>query len=569
MKNAEIASIFEKIADIMEIKGENTFRINSYRKAGRVIRDLTRDIEDIANEGDLTSLPGIGKGTAEKIIEYLETGRMKKYEEVKAEISEETVALLHISGLGPKTVAMLNKELRIKGINDLEVAIAQNRLIGLPGMGEKKIENILKGINLYKTTKDRIELGTALPVVRRVLERMEDVPGVKAIQPAGSLRRMRENIGDIDILVSGSDGSAIIKAFVSMPEVTQVIASGDTKGSMRVEEGIQIDLRVVSDDSFGSALQYFTGSKAHNVHLRDIARKMGFKISEYGIFKGEKRVGGRLEEDIYSALNMNWIPPELREDRGEIEAATGDKLPKLIEISDIRGDLHVHSNWSDGTQTLEEIAIRAREMGYEYMVISDHSKSLKIANGLTEDRLLKQWEEIDRINKMPSGFRLLKASEVDIKQDGSMDFPDEILRQLDIVIGSIHTGFKQSADQITARIVAAANNPYVNIIGHPTGRLISSREGYSVNLEKVMDVCAQTNTSLEINAFYDRLDLNDISCRMAKEKGVKLVISTDTHHIDQFWMMELGVGTARRGWLEKRDVLNTMPLKDLLEFCKK
>lgn len=569
MKNHEIAALFERIANVLELKGENTFRINSYRKAARVIGDLTVDVEVLAREGKLTDIPGIGEGTAEKIVEYINTGKMSKYEEAMKGISEETVNLMQIPGLGPKTVAMLHKELGIVGLSDLENALHADKLKGLFGIGDKKIENIVKGIELFKTSQQRISIGMAYPVVKRIIEGLRHNPRIKNIQAAGSLRRMKETVGDIDILVSGTAGADIVKSFVNMKGVTQILAAGDTKGSVRVEEGVQADLRVVHEDEFGAALQYFTGSKEHNIHLREIARKKGMKISEYGIFMGDKKIGGRLEEDIYKALGMDWIPPELRENRGEIEAAQEGKLPRLIELSDIKGDLHNHSNWSDGTPTFEEMAAHAMKMGYKYLVVSDHSRSLHVANGLKDDELLEEIEEIDKLNKKFKGFTLLKATEVDIKTDGSIDFPDKLLEKLDVVIASIHSGFKQEKEKITERMIAAIRNPYVNIIAHPTGRLISKREGYEVDLDKVIEACAETGTALEINCFYDRLDLNDINCRKAKESGVMIAISTDAHHVDQMWMIELGVGIARRGWLEARDVINTFSVDKLKAFCKK
>lgn len=569
MKNHEIAALFERIANVLELKGENTFRINSYRKAARVIGDLTGDIEELAKAGKLTDIPGIGEGTAEKIIKYINTGKMSKYEEVMKGVSEDTITLMQIPGLGPKTVAMLNKELGIVGLNDLEKALQEGKLKGLFGIGDKKIENIIKGIELFKTSQQRISIGMAFPVVKRIIEGLRLNPQIVDIQAAGSLRRMKETIGDIDILASCANGTDIVKSFVNMRGVTQILAAGDTKGSVRVEEGVQVDLRVVREDEFGAALQYFTGSKEHNIHLREIAKKKGLKISEYGIFKGDKKIGGRKEEDIYKTLGMDWIPPELRENRGEIEAALEGKLPKLIELSDIKGDLHNHSNRSDGTPTFEEMAEHAMKMGYKYLVVSDHSKSLHVANGLKDEELLEEIEEIDKLNKMFKGFTLLKATEVDIKADGSLDFPDKLLEKLDIVVASIHSGFKQGKEKITERMIAAIRNPYVNVIAHPTGRLISRREGYDVNLDKVIDTCAETGTALEINCYYDRLDLNDIYCRKAKEAGVMIAISTDAHHLDQMWMIALGVGIARRGWLEAKEVINTFSVDKLKAFCKK
>ncbi len=569
MKNHEIATLFERIADVLELKGENTFRINSYRKAARVIGDLTEDIEELARTGKLQDIPGIGEGMSERIVEYINTGRMSKYEEVMKDVSEETVTLMRIPGLGPKTVAMLNRELGITGLNDLEKALQEGKLKGLFGIGDKKIENILKGIELFKTSQQRISIGIAYPLVKGIIEKLRHNPQIKDIQAAGSLRRMKETVGDIDILATGAGGKEIIKSFVNMQGVTRVLAAGDTKGSIRVEEGVQVDLRVVHEDEFGAALQYFTGSKEHNVHLREIAKKKGLKISEYGIFRGEKKIGGHLEEEIYKILGMEWIPPELRENRGEIEASQSGILPDLIKLSDIKGDLHNHSNWSDGTCPFEEMAQRAMKMGYQYLVVSDHSKSLHVANGLKDEELLEEIEEIDRLNKKFKGFTLLKATEVDIKADGSIDFPDELLEKLDIVVASVHSGFKQGKQKITDRIIAAIRNPYVNIIAHPTGRLISKREGYEVNLDKVIEACAETGTALEINCHYDRLDLNDIYSKRAKDAGAMIAISTDSHHVDQMWMIELGVGIARRGWLEARDVINTLPLDKLKAFCKK
>ncbi len=561
--------MFERIANILELKGENTFRINSYRKAARVIGDLAEDIEEIAKTRKLTDIPGIGEGTAEKILEYIHTGKMAKYEEVKEGVSEETVALMQIPGLGPKTVAMLNRELGIVGLSDLENALHEDKLKGLFGIGEKKIENILKGIELFKTSQQRISIGIAYPIVKRIIAELRHNAQIKDIQAAGSLRRMKETVGDIDILVSGAKGADIVKSFVGMRGVTQVLAAGDTKGSVRVEEGVQVDVRVVREDEFGSALQYFTGSKEHNIHLREIAKKKGFKINEYGIFEGEEKIGGRREEEIYTILGIDWIPPELRENRGEIEAARERKLPKLIELSDIKGDLHNHSNWSDGIPTFEEMANHAMKMDYQYLVVSDHSKSLHVAHGLKDEELLEEIEEIDRLNKKFKGFTLLKATEVDIKADGALDFSDKLLKKLDVVVASIHSGFKQGKEKITERMIAAIHNPYVNIIAHPTGRLISKREGYDVDMDKVIEACAETGTALEINCYYDRLDLNEINCRKAKESGVMIAISTDAHHVDQMWMMELGVGIARRGWLETGDVLNTLSVDKVKDFCMK
>lgn len=569
MKNLEIAQMFERIADILEFKGENRFKINAYRKASRVIGSLSEDIEHLHKENRLMDIPGVGSGIAEKITEYLDTGKMSKYEEAIKGVEAGLIKLMNIPGLGPSTLKMVYKELGIKDVEGLEKAASEGRLRVLKGMGEKKEENILRGIRLFKESQQRISIGKALPLVKEIINSLKKKTGVKEIEPAGSLRRMKETIGDIDILASGSNGKEIISAFVSLPTVKDVLASGETKGSIIVEGNIQVDLRVVEKDSFGAALQYFTGSKLHNIHLREMAKRLGLKISEYGIFKGDKKIGGEIEEDIYSAIGLDWIPPELREDRGEIEAAGKKSLPEIVKAEDIKGDFHVHSNWSDGAETIEEIAEMARKLGYQYIAITDHSKSTKIANGLTEDRLLRQIKEIRELNKNLRGIKVLAGSEVDIKTDGTLDFPEELLKELDIVVAAIHIGFKEDEETITNRVVSAMKNPYVNIIAHPTGRLISSREPYKLNMKKMFEAAVETGTAIEINAFYDRLDLNDVHCQMAKGMGVKMAIGTDAHHSSQLQMMEYGLGVARRGWLEKRDLINTMSYKELMEWLNR
>jgi DNA polymerase (family 10) len=569
MKNKEISALFEKMADLMEFKGENPFKVSSYRKAARIIGDLTRDIEEIFQNGELKTIPGVGEGIAKKISEYLETGTVAAYDELHEGISDELMGIMNIPGMGPKTLSLIHKEVGIKDMADLRGALENGRLIGLPGMGEKKLENIKRGIELLARSRGRMNLGLAFPLASSIVESMNRTTGLAKIEVAGSLRRMKEDIGDIDILATGSEGKKVIAAFTGLPEVREVLASGDTKGSIVVEGGTQIDLRVVEEESYGAALQYFTGSKPHNIHLRSIARSKDIKINEYGIFRNDKRIGGREEFEVYTLLGMVWIPPELREDRGEIEAAQRGELPNLLEKSDVKGDLHVHSNWSDGSCDLDEIARWGKSMGYHYIAICDHTKSLKIARGLTEDRLLQQIDEIDHINERLDGFRLLKGTEVDILSDGTLDLSDEVLNRLDIVVAAIHTGFKQPREKITRRILLAMQNPHVNIIAHPTGRLIGSREPYDVDLDRVMEMAAQTHTGLEINAYHERLDLNDINCMRAKANGVKVCIGTDAHHPEQMWMMSLGVAVARRGWLEKDDVLNCLATHELIQWCLK
>ncbi len=569
MKNRELSEIFDKMADILEFKGDNPFKINAYRKAARVLKDLTEDIEKLAREGKLKDLSGVGSGIAKKIEEYLETGRVSKYEEVKEGVSEGLIELLKIPDLGPKTLALLHKEMNIHNMTELEEALQSEKARALPGMGAKKAENILRGIRLLKESGGRIPLGVALPLVNQVIELMKTKGIVREIFPAGSLRRCRETIGDIDLLATGKDGTRIIEEFTHLPVVTEVLAAGKTKGSVITHGGTQVDLRVVPGESFGAALQYFTGSKAHNVRLREIAKSQGLKINEYGVFRGEERIGGSTEEEVYQILGLPWIPPELREDRGEIDAAMKGSLPSLVELSDIKGDLHVHSDWSDGSATLEELAQEAKKFRYEYLLIADHSIAVRIAGGLSPEELLRQIEKIKKLNTKLKGITLLAGTEVDILSDGSLDFPDEVLEKLDVVVAAVHSGFKQDIHTMTKRILGAIENPLVDIIAHPTGRLIGGREPYAVDLNEIFSRSAATGTALEINAYYERLDLSDLNCREAQKRGAKLVISTDAHQPNQLDWMRLGIAVARRGWLEKGDVLNTLPLERFLNSLKR
>ncbi len=568
MKNKELADLFERMADILEFKGENPFKISAYRKASRIIGDLTQDIEEIAESGKLKDVPGIGEGMAQKVVEYLKTGKISKFEEVKKGVPDELIAIMDIPGMGPKTLSMLHKEKGISNFSQLEKALEDGSLLGLFGMGEKKIENIKRGIQLLKQSKGRMNLGLAFPIAKRIVETLRQKTGSKKIEWAGSLRRMKENIGDIDILATGPDKERIIHAFTHLPEVKEVLASGETKASIIAEGGTQIDLRVVEEDSYGAALQYFTGSKGHNIHLRGIAKAKGIKINEYGVFKGNKKIAGKEERDVYRSLGMDWIEPELREDRGEIEAAQEKRLPKLVQESEIKGDLHVHSKWSDGTSEIEEIAQTAQKRDYQYVAICDHSKSLRIAHGLDESRLMKQIEEIDRINEKLKGFQILKGTEVDILTDGKLDFPEKILEKLDIVVAAVHSGFKQDKVKMTKRIIRALENPFVNIIAHPSGRLLGARDPYEVEMDELMEAAKKYGKALEINAYFERLDLDDVYCRKAKEMGVRVGIGTDVHHLDQMWMISLGVAVARRGWLEANDVLNTLSLKEILKWSR-
>ena len=568
MKNRELASLFQKMADILEFKGDNPFKINTYRKSARILNDLTTDIEEVVRSESLQNIPGIGKGTADKIVEYLETGTIAKFDQVRKGIGDELIALLGIQSLGPKTVALLHKELEINSLEDLKRAIADERITELPGMGKKKIENIARGIELYTLRRERMSLGEALTIAREAIKQLTKATDATSIEPAGSLRRGKETVGDIDILATGINTKDIIDAFVHLPLAHDILAQGETKGSILTKTGIQIDLRVVDKDSFGAALHYFTGSQSHNVHLRGLAKREQLKINEYGIFSGDKKIGGEEENDIYSTLHMDWIPPELREDRGEIEAARNHTLPSLLTSSDIKGDLHVHSTYSDGAHSLEELALRAKGMGYQYIAITDHSQSLKIAHGLSTQRLKEKIREGKRLQKTLYGIELLIGAEVDIKNDGTLDYPDDLLKELDIVIGAIHSGFKQKREQITKRIVTAMHNPYLHIIAHPTGRLLGERDPYDVDMDQVIQAAGKTGTALEINSYTQRLDLDDFNSRTAIQNGVMVAIGTDAHHLDQLGMMELGIMVARRGWLETKDVLNTFTAKALRAWTK-
>ncbi|MEM7827941.1 MAG: DNA polymerase/3'-5' exonuclease PolX [Candidatus Aenigmatarchaeota archaeon] len=570
MKNLEIARIFNDVADLLEIKDENPFRIRAYRKAAQNIESLTESIEDIAKRGELTKIPGIGKDLAQKIVEIIEKGTFEDYEKLKREIPRGLVQMLSIPSLGPKTAKLIYESLGIKTIEELEEAAKNHRLCKLPGIREKTEDNIRKGIELYKKGRERMPLGKVLPIAREFEKALLSLKEVKRLNIAGSLRRMKETIKDVDILIISYDPKEIMEFFVSLPYVSDVLAKGSTKSSILTHDGLQVDLRVVEPESFGAALQYFTGSKNHNIHLRQIADKLGLKISEYGVFdeKTGKKIAGKEEEDVYRTLGLEWIPPELREDMGEIEAAAEGKLPDLVELSDIRGDLHVHSKWSDGAHDIEEIARYAEKKGYEYVAITDHTKSLGIARGMGSEEVLEQIKEIDRINRK-SKVRILKGIEVDILGDGGLDLPDEVLKRLDIVIASIHYGFKAGKDVLTKRILNAMSNPYVNIIAHPTGRLIGEREAYEVDFDIIMNEARKRNVCLEINAYPLRMDLNDILSKKAKELGVKLCINTDAHTLSQMELMEFGLAMARRGWLTKDDVINTLPLNELLKRISK
>ena len=565
MKNKEIAEMFFTIADLLDIKGEIPFKTRAYRIAAQTIADLDEDIEKLVREKKLEELPGIGKAIAKKITEYVETGHLEFYEKLKKEIPVGILELLEIPSLGPKKVATLYNKLGIKTVEELKKACEKGKLRDLDGFGEITERNILRGIKLMEKTQGRFLLNLAYENGVRYIDFLKQLSSVNKISIAGSLRRMKETIGDIDILVSSKSPEEVMNHFVEYPKVKQILVKGKTKTSVILEDGIQVDLRVVEEKSFGAALQYFTGSKDHNVILRGIAIKKGFKLNEYGLFEKDtdKYIAGRTEEEVYRKLGLPYIPPELRENRGEIEAGLEDKLPNIIEYNDIKGDLHVHSIWSDGVNSIETIAIEAKKLGYKYIGISDHSQSLHIARGLSEEQVLGKIEEIRRLDDKIDGIRILCGTECDIKQDGSLDYPNSLLKKFDFVIAGIHMGFKMTQEEATSRTIKAMENEYVTIIAHPTGRLIGRREPFDLDMDKIFEKAVETNTYLEINAFPDRLDLNDVNCKRGKEYGVKFVINTDAHSIIHLPYIKYGVATARRGWLERKDVINTMSLKDL------
>ena len=559
MRNAEVAAVLYDISELLELKGENIFKVRAYAKAARAIEGMTEDIEEVAASRRLREIPGVGESIAQKIKEYLATGRIEFYKELLEQVPVEIHDLVKIPGIGHKTALVLNKKLGIKSIDELERAAKQHRIRRLEGSGAKKEENILKAIERYRQRSNRIPLGTALPLARKIIETLKKSGVIDRIEPAGSLRRRKETVGDIDILATSRDARAAIETFVHLPLVKTILGEGTTKATIVTRDAIQIDLRILEDRSFGTSLQYFTGSKEHNIKVRDIARLKGLKLSEYDIEEVStgRKIYCRTDDEVYIRLGLLPIPPEMREDTGEIEASLSEKLPELVEPGDIRGDFHVHTDWSEGTNTLEEMVRAARELGYEYIAITDHSRSLGVAHGLSEERLLEQIKEIDRLNDRLDDFHIFTGTEVDIKADASIDFPDSILGRCDVVVAALHTGQRQTRREITGRLVTAMENENVDIIAHPTGRIIGEREGYDVDMDVLLEAAARTGTVLEINAYPSRLDLNDVNARKAKNRGATLTVDTDAHSTDQLGLMEFGVNVARRGWLEKNDLMNT------------
>jgi DNA polymerase (family 10) len=567
VSNFDIARLFYEMAGLLEVRNESVFRVRAYQRGAQTLETLTEDVATVAARGGLQELPAIGKDLAARIAEYLATGRIAQLDRLRAELPEKFLTLLEVRGLGPKTAKALYEQAGVDSIERLEELCRSKAIVGVAGIRDKTCENILKNIASLKAGRTRALMPGARAVARQVAEALRAHGGVERLEIAGSLRRMRESVKDIDILVTSHEPARVIATLVSLPSVADVMGKGDTRVSVRHQDGLAIDLRVVAPEAFGAALQYFTGSKEHNVRTREIASRMGLKISEYGVFDDATgaRVAGETEEDVYAAIGLPWIPPELRESGGEIDAAREGRLPALVTAADIRGDLHAHTEWSDGHHPLEKLVAAAEARGYEYIIVSDHSKSLTIAGGLSADELRAQ---VAKIRSLQAGFkiRILTGTECDILEDGSMDFPDEILAELDVVLAAVHSRFRQPRAEMTARIVRALGHPHVDVLAHPTGRLIGSREPYDVDMDAVFAAARAHGKAIEINSSPDRLDLSDVHARRAAELGIPIAISTDTHYLSNFDFLEYGVAVARRAWITAAHVLNARPLGELLAW---
>ena len=568
MLNEEIARIFERMARVLAFKGGDRFRIMAYERAAVSVRDLEEDLAAIAGRGELEEIPGIGKDLSEMIAEYVRTRKIARYERECKGIPPGLIDLMSIPGLGPKTLAQLHKKFRIQGLEDLKRCLEKVSAAKLKGFGQKKIDNIRRGIDLWLASQSRMLLGVALPLAENLLAQLRKIKSIDRADVAGSLRRRRETIGDLDVLIASEDSRIALQHVVKLPMVKQVLGVGHTKATVIIEGGIQVDIRAVECDSFGAALQYFTGSKQHNIHLRTIAQKRGLKLNEYGAFRGSKRVAGKEEEELYALLDMPVMPPEIREDHGEIEAAIAGRVPKLIELRDLKGDLHCHTTYSDGKSTLEEMVEHAAELGYEYIALTDHSPSQRVARGLDLDRLNEKIEHVERLRKRRKDRppHVLMGTEVDILADGKLDYPDEVLARMDIVVAAIHSLLRHSKDEMTGRILDALANPQVDILAHPTSRLIGSREPLEMDFERVLRAALKGGAALEINGSMYRLDLNDSMARAAQDAGVLLSIGSDAHSTAQLDQIRYGVFQARRGWIEARSVINTWPLAKLTRW---
>ena len=568
--NADIAAIFEEIADLLEIQGANPFRIRAYRNAARTLGELSQDVRMLVEKGDdLKRLPGIGDDLSARIREIVATGSCSLLARLHTELPPAVVELLKIPGLGPKRVKALYHDLEVQTVEQLYRAARDGRIRALPGFGEKTELNILQAVEAHVSQARRFKLAVAAQYAEALRTYLAAVSGVKQVTIAGSFRRMRETVGDIDILATAMPDSPVMQRFTAYDEVAEVLSAGAKRASVMLKCGLQVDLRVVAEESYGAALQYFTGSKAHNIAIRRIAQKHGLKVNEYGVYRGEARIAGENEESVYRAVGLPYIPPELREDRGEIEAAHAGRLPQLVELADLRGDLHVHTRATDGRNTLREMALAAQAQGFEYLAITEHSRRLTVAHGLDPLRLARQCDEIDALNGQLTGITLLKGIEVDILEDGSLDLPDNVLARLDLVVGAVHSKFDLSRARQTERILRAMEHPCFTLLAHPTGRLIEKRDPYDVDMLRIIRQAKKRGCFLELNAHPERLDLLDTYCQMAKEEGVLISINSDAHSTFDFANLRFGVGQARRGWLGKQDVLNTRPLAELRTLIKR
>jgi DNA polymerase (family 10) len=565
MTNTDIAAVFEQIADLLEFQNANAFRVRAYRNASRTIHDLGESVAEIVNDENraLTDIEGIGKDLAEKIKTLVETGSLPMLEELKAEVPDSVLAIMRVPGLGPKKAATLFRELKISNLDELRQACEKHRVQELAGFGAKSESAILQGLDIASEAEKRILWAEADVLVQSILAHLKNCASLKIIEAAGSYRRGKETVGDLDFLAVADDVELVMDSLAQFGNVEQVIARGETKMSVRLHHGLQVDLRVVSEESFGAALQYFTGSKAHNIVLRGRAKDRKLKINEYGVFHGEKSIAGRTEEEVYATLDLPVFPPELREARREFQWADAGELPKLIELADMRGDLHMHSTWTDGLASIEEMALAAKARGLKYIAMSDHSKRVAMVGGLDENKLLKQWEEIDKLNEQLSGITILKSIEVDILERGGLDIADAVLAEADWVNASLHYGHSQSREQITRRAIEALENPYVCTLGHPTGRMLLARKPYEIDLDAVIKAASDNGKFLELNAHPKRLDLDDVACAAAKYHGVRIVISTDAHRAEGLDVMRYGILQARRAGLTKQDVVNTRSWREV------
>ncbi len=568
--NHDIAEIFDQVADLLEIEGANPFRVRAYRNAARVADGHSQSLADLVTRGaELSDLPGIGEDLAAKIKEIVDTGSLGLLGELEARTPPGLREMMQVAGLGPKRVHLLHEKLGIKTSNDLLEAARTGKIKEIKGFGEKIEQQILAGLGQITGDKKRFKLSTVEPVARDLVDYLQGTPGVKEVIVAGSFRRRQETVGDLDILVTCDHSNAVMEAFVTYEDVKQILAHGDTKSSVTLRSDLQVDLRVVPQESYGAALHYFTGSKAHNIAIRQLGVKKGLKINEYGVFKGNDRVAGATEAEVFQMVDLPYIEPELRENRGEVEAAQTGRLPHLITLEDIKGDLHAHTRATDGRNTLEEMAQAAKDRGYEYLAITNHSKRVSMARGLDAENLAKEIREIDRLNGKLRGFVVLKAIELDILADGSLDLADEVLKDLDLTVCAVHYNINLSRQQQTERIIRAMDNPHFNILAHPTGRLINKRDPYEVDLERLLAAAKERGCFMELDAQPDRLDLADIYCKLAKDMSVKLAIDTDAHSTADLVFMRYGIGQARRGWLEAEDVLNTRTWKELQTLLRR